>query len=200
MFFQPNLHVESNNESSKSKSKTMNYIDIIILIICLLFAVKGYRSGFIVEVANLAAIVLGIYTAFYFSSITAGFLKQYFNIGKDFLPVFSFVLTFILVVIAVGLVGKILHNVVDAVMLGFVNRLFGAVFGVIIGILLVSLLFMFLNLWMPKLIDKETQKESKLYEPVEKIANVLFDHFDNLKDIDFDLPDVDDIDMKKFSI
>lgn len=180
----------------------MNYIDIIIVLLCLLFAVKGYRSGFIIEVANLAAIILGVYVALFFSDITAAFLKEYIDIGKKFLPIISFVLTFILVVIAVGLVGKILHKVVDAIMLGFVNKLFGAVFGIVKGVLIISLLFMFLNSfgWLPKLINNKTQKESVLYQPVEKIADVLFNQFDYLKDIDIDLPEVDEIDMEKFSI
>ena len=41
----------------------MNYLDIIIAIILLLFGIKGLRKGLIIEVVTLLAFGVGIYKA-----------------------------------------------------------------------------------------------------------------------------------------
>ena len=48
---------------------TINLLDIILLIPLLLFAWNGYKKGFIIELASLAALVLGLYMAFFFSDL-----------------------------------------------------------------------------------------------------------------------------------
>jgi membrane protein required for colicin V production len=47
----------------------MNYIDIIIGIVLIVSAISGFRKGLIVEVASLAALILGIWGAIHFSGI-----------------------------------------------------------------------------------------------------------------------------------
>ena len=45
----------------------MNYIDIIIAIVVLIFAFKGFQRGFIKEFISFVAIILGLYIASHFS-------------------------------------------------------------------------------------------------------------------------------------
>ena len=44
---------------------TVNLLDILIIVPLLLFAWNGYRKGLIIEIASLAALVLGLYAAFF---------------------------------------------------------------------------------------------------------------------------------------
>ena len=39
----------------------MNYIDIILGVLLIIAAIRGFRKGFIIELASLAALVLGIW-------------------------------------------------------------------------------------------------------------------------------------------
>ncbi len=45
----------------------MNYIDIILGLLLLVAAVRGFMKGFIYEVASLAALILGVWGGIHFS-------------------------------------------------------------------------------------------------------------------------------------
>ena len=168
---------------------TINLLDILILIPLLLWAYQGYKKGFIISFASLAALILGLFIAFYFSDFTAGKLNEYFTIDEKYLAIISFVVTFVIVVIAVVVVGNILHKFIDVLMLGFLNKAAGAIFGILKGALYLSILFFIINYLDPgkNLIKQEHRDASALYEPVESFAPFLYSwlHLDNL---DIDLP------------
>ncbi len=58
---------------------SMNYLDIISALLLAWFAFNGYRKGLIIEVASLAALILGVYAMLYFSDVTASFLIEFFR-------------------------------------------------------------------------------------------------------------------------
>jgi len=76
---------------------TINLLDIIIIVPLLLFAWGGYKKGFVIEVASLAALVLGLYMAFFFSDFAAQMLNDLFDIDQKYVAVIAFILTFIVV-------------------------------------------------------------------------------------------------------
>ncbi|RLD31428.1 MAG: CvpA family protein, partial [Bacteroidetes bacterium] len=119
---------------------SINLLDIIILIPLLLFTWQGYRKGFIIEVATLAALLLGVYFALYFSDYAASLLTDYFTIDEKYLAALSFIVTFIVVVVAVIVIGKIVQKFVNLLLIGFLNKAAGAIFGLLKGALLVSIL------------------------------------------------------------
>ena len=55
----------------------MNYLDIIIIVLVLIFGIGGWRKGIIIEIATLLALILGLYGAFHFSDFTAEQLVQH---------------------------------------------------------------------------------------------------------------------------
>jgi len=85
---------------------TINLLDIIIIVPLLLFAWGGYKKGFVIEVASLAALVLGLYMAFFFSDFAAQMLNDLFDIDQKYVAVIAFILTFIVVLFLVLAVGK----------------------------------------------------------------------------------------------
>jgi len=173
---------------------SINLLDILILIPLLLWAYQGYKKGLIISLASLAALILGLYFAFYFSDYTAGKLTEYFTISEKYLAIIAFVVTFVVVVIAVVLVGKIIQKFIDILLLGFLNKAAGAVFGILKGALYLSILFFLINYFDPHhhLIKDETRNKSLFYQPVESFAPFLYSwlHLDNL---DLQLPLKEDI-------
>jgi membrane protein required for colicin V production len=173
---------------------TNNLLDILILIPLLIWAYHGYKKGLIISLASLAALILGLYFAFYFSDFTAGKLTEYFTISEKYLAIIAFVVTFVVVVIAVVLVGKIIQKFIDILLLGFLNKAAGAIFGILKGALYLSILFWAVNFFDPNhhLIKNETREKSLLYKPVESFAPLLYSwlHLDNL---DIQLPSKEDI-------
>src|SRR5680860_134919 len=108
----------------------MNYIDIVLVLLLVFSAIGGFRKGLIVELASLAALILGIWGAIEFSDITSDFLVENFNLKSDHLNIISFAVTFVVIVILVHIVGSVVNKLVETVMLGFINKLAGLVFGI----------------------------------------------------------------------
>lgn len=160
----------------------MNYLDIIIAIILLLFGVKGFRKGLIIEVVTLLAFAVGIYGAMHFSDFTAEHLKEFMEINPKYLNTTAFVLTFILLVILVNIIGRMVTKLIQAMNLGFFNKLGGAVFGMAKGVLLCSIMVMVLNNFqLIGIVKPEVREQSKLYPYIEETVPYVYRGFDLVK-------------------
>jgi len=122
----------------------MNFFDILVFGFIALFVINGFRKGFIISLASVIALILGIWAAVHFSNYLDGFLLEHLKASRKWLPLLSFTLTFILVVLAVLLVAKLLEKIIDVVGMGFLNRIGGALLGFIKGTLLASIILFIL--------------------------------------------------------
>lgn len=154
----------------------MNYIDIVLGILLVLAAISGFRKGLVVELASLAALILGIWGAVKFSYITSEFLVENFDWKWDHLNIASFIITFVVIVILVHIVGSTVNKLVETVMLGFVNKLAGLVFGILKAALILSIVLVVfdkINEDM-NILSEETKTESRMYEPIRNLAPSIF--------------------------
>jgi len=103
--------------------------DVVIIVIVLFGAYKGYKDGFLMGIATLAALVIGIFIAFKFISEGMELLQERFNADKAFLPYLSFFVIFVAIVILVNLLGRFLRQSIDKTFLGRIDEAFGAVLG-----------------------------------------------------------------------
>lgn len=170
----------------------MNWLDIVLAIPLLWFLYKGFRNGLVIELASLAALILGIYAALHFSFYVQGYLEENFEIAENYLYIISFAITFLIVAIIVYLAGKIIHKVISIVALGFLNRLAGGVFGVLKAALVLSVILYFINGFNPGLIKSDVRENSILYEPIESIVPLIIPRLD-LDEIGFPEDDPDPI-------
>nr|WP_321406430.1 CvpA family protein [uncultured Carboxylicivirga sp.] len=162
----------------------MNYFDIVIGLILAFALFKGFKNGLIIELASLAALVLGLLGAIEFSSFTADYLSQHIN--SNHLGLISFIVTFILIVIGVHLIAKVVDKLVSAIALGPVNRILGAIFSLLKYAFILSVLIAVINGFDKdsKLLSQEMKAESYLYKPVASIAPMVFPYlnFDTVKE------------------
>jgi membrane protein required for colicin V production len=149
----------------------MNWLDIIIFCILGLLIINGIRKGFILSLASLIALILGIWVAVHFSGFMSAFLNKTFHPSGNWLTILSFALTFLLIVIGVILIAKLLEKVVKTVGLGLANRVIGGLFGLLKGILGVSVILFFLIHFDPKekLITHKTKETSYCYPYIERV-------------------------------
>jgi membrane protein required for colicin V production len=154
----------------------MNWIDALIVVILILSLVMGFINGLVKEVASLAALILGIWGAIKFSSFTAEKLYDYFDMTGQYVGVISFLITFGIIVIIIHFIGIIADKIVNAVSLGFVNRLLGIAFGLVKSVLIMSVLFSVLNAIDAHrhFLPKERIDESIFYNPISDIAPAIF--------------------------
>ncbi len=173
----------------------MNFLDIILVIPIVVLAIAGYKKGLIKEIASLAALILGIYFAVYFSDYVARFLLEKFDFNERYVFIIAFIITFIGVVLLVSLIGKLLDKVAKFAALGIVNKLLGLVFGIVKGILIMSILVLLFNLIdnKTKILKDDIREGSLLYKPLSRVAPLIIY---NLKNIDIKKPSFDDLDDK----
>lgn len=159
----------------------MNYIDIIIGLLLLFAAIGGFRKGLVSELASLAALILGIWGAIEFSYITSDFLTKNFNLETEYLNVISFVVTFVVIVILVHIVGSSVNKLIEVAMMGVLNKLAGLVFGVFRSALVLSIILLVFDKIDKdvEIISQEAKTESRLYEPVRKLAPSIFPFIQN---------------------
>lgn len=161
----------------------MNYLDLVVLVVMLVFGWKGWRKGVILEVAALAAFAAGIYGAMRFSGFTAAHLVEFVEIDEKHLNTVAFALTFVLLVVAVNVLGRMLRRAVSALNMGLFDRLGGLLFGAAKGVLLCSTVLMVLiNLEWAGFVRPEVKAESKLYPYVESVVPYIYEGFDLVRD------------------
>ncbi len=160
----------------------MNYLDIIIGIILILFLVSGVKDGLFEGIFSLIAIIAGVYGAMFLSDITADYLVQHISMKHEYLAIISFLLIFLIILILVRLFGRLLEAFFEKIKLGFVDKIGGAVFGVCKGFFLLSMLILVLNFFcLTDIIPQETRSKSLFYPTTERIASYLYENHDVAK-------------------
>ncbi len=153
-----------------------NYFDIFLLIPLLIAAYRGYSKGFVVEIASLIALFIGVYGALRFSDKVAHFL--YINLGweSEYMAFISFAITFILLVIVIHFLAGMLDRLINAVALGFINRLAGSVFRIFKIAFILSIILFAINTVdkQESVITAQLKNNSLLYNPVSSIAPAIF--------------------------
>lgn len=161
----------------------MNVLDIIIGIVLVLFAIAGLRKGLIIEAFYLLSFVAGVYGAMYFSDVVADWMSDFIRISEDYLAIVAFIVTFIIFVVLIRFLARIISRLLEAICLGFIDKIGGFVFGVLKGILLVSVIIMIMNVFgATELINKEARESSKLYTFTESIADMFYENHEDFED------------------
>ncbi len=154
----------------------MNFIDLVLLIPILWFGYKGFTKGFIIEIASLAALMLGLYGGIHFSGFVAGYLSKWFEIKSDYVPLISFSVTFLLIVIVVFLVAKGVDKLVKSAALGLPNRIAGAIIGAAKTIVILSVVILLTNKYDKNglFLKDEIRNNSLLYNPISKLIVQIY--------------------------
>lgn len=158
-------------------------VDIVLLLLLIAGAFRGFSKGLVLSVASFVGLVGGIWGASQFSHLAAKQLSEHVNWSVNSLQMASLALTFLAVVVAVHLLAKLLEKVLDMVALGLVNKLAGAVFGGLKTWLILSFLLMMAHQimgsrsWLP-----ESEQPSVLLAPVESLAPWLSPSFGGMRD------------------
>src|SRR5688572_15470249 len=133
-------------------------IDVFFAILMVIAIFKGYSRGFVVALFSILAFIAGIAAAMKLSATVANYLGNNAVIGKQWLPVISFLLVFIVVVLLVRLGASVIEKTMQLAMLGWVNKIAGIILYIVLYIVLLSVVIFYAN--QVKLISDETLKAS----------------------------------------
>ena len=161
----------------------MNILDLIIAVILLFGAIRGFQKGFFHEAATLVALVAGVFIAILFANIAGTIIGELVSWNIQMVKIIAFIIMFIIVVGMIRMLGHLLTKLFKAMMLGFVNKLAGFALGLLKWVILLSILFAVLDFFdeAQKLLSENLLSGSFLYNYLDRL-NILHHIFDNLPD------------------
>ena len=106
----------------------MKIIDIILILILLFGAYRGYQKGLLLEILTFLALIIAIISAFHLLHSGVKWLSDYFSETK-LLPYISFILIFLLVFTGIFFLSKVLKRIIDYTLLGSFDKYAGALLG-----------------------------------------------------------------------
>jgi membrane protein required for colicin V production len=180
---------------------SLNFVDIIILVIFALSIVIGFGRGLVSEVISLVALVAAFAVAIYFTTPLADYftnaasIKQVVSQSSDTMGAstahpasyaalaISFILLFVATIVVGIIVKAILNLAISAGGVGVGNRILGGIFGFVRGFL-INLVIIFIVQLSP-LNDEHWWQQSKFvpqFQPaVQWLENVISPTLANLK-------------------
>jgi membrane protein required for colicin V production len=113
----------------------MNLVDILIWVVLLIFAVKGFMKGLVREVCSLLGLVLGGWIAFACYHPLAEVLRSHIRLPYSVASFLSFAVIFLASGLLFFFLGHLLTTLFKIILLGGVNRIGGVLIGVVQGAL-----------------------------------------------------------------
>lgn len=154
----------------------MTTIDIIILIALGAGVIIGFMKGFIRQLASILGLIVGLLAAKALYTSLAVKLCPTVTDSMTVAQILAFVIIWITVPLIFTLVASVLTKAMEAVSLGWLNRLLGAGLGALKYLLLVSLVVCVIQFidTDSQLISQTKKEESLLYYPMERFAGMFF--------------------------
>ncbi len=151
----------------------MKFVDIIIAVPVIWGLYKGFTKGLITEIAQVAALVLGVLLGTRLSWYVSDILISNTGLSENYVPVISFALVFLAVLVGVFLLARALTGMTKKVALGWLNTLGGAMLGGLKFLLIIGVILQLIvsNDQKGRLIGEETKSESVLLNPALKITD-----------------------------
>lgn len=148
-------------------------LDLIVAILVALALFKGYKKGVIVAAFSYVALIIGIAAAMKLSVAVSGYLASQSMHGK-WLSFLSFILVLIVVIFLVKILGAMVEKLVQAVMLGWVNRICGILLYALVYLTTFSVLLFYTT--QMGLTGPETLASSVTYAYIKQLGPWVIDH------------------------
>jgi uncharacterized membrane protein required for colicin V production len=116
----------------------VSWVDIVIIVVVLLAALRGFSEGAISQIA----VIVGLGAGFYLGTAIAPSLSHDFTTGH-WRPALALIIILVVTLVGItvgGIVGRIISRFVSVLMLGIIDRVAGVAVGVVAALVLCWLL------------------------------------------------------------
>lgn len=127
----------------------MTLFDWFIIAVILLSTIAAAAQGLVLELVSLAALILGVWLAFWNYGVLAVPLSRTIH-SVAVADVVGFLVIALGVMLIVGLIGRAIRKVTHAAGLGGLDSLLGAIFGIVRGAFLVVIAIIAIVAFMPQ--------------------------------------------------
>ncbi|MFQ5903726.1 MAG: CvpA family protein [Candidatus Binatia bacterium] len=152
----------------------MNIVDLILLGLLSLFALRGFFKGLFRESFSLVGLFIGFMVAVHYDEPVAALWSNYWKFSPVILKAIIFVVLLFVVYFTFSLAGWLLHRSARFLFLQGVNRVGGIVLGVGKGAAILALIIFLVSPmpWMPQKMRQRID-ESYLVPPLYQFARAL---------------------------
>lgn len=151
----------------------MSLINIIILSVLCLFAVKGLVRGLVNEASSLSGLLIGGWLAYRFHPLLAAPIKSTLHLPALLSSFLAFIIILLLTGICAHIIGNLATAALRLVMLGSLNRLGGLLIGITEGALLLCMVF---SVASSSFMPEQLRRSIRASELANKLAQTG-DHF-----------------------
>lgn len=156
----------------------MALIDIVIILIVLWGAHRGWKNGLMREFVSTLGFLLGLYIAYQLYASFGDYLAPYIceqeGIAKIAGRLIAFVVIWVVTPIVLGLLATLVTKTLRGLHLGFLNSFLGLLVGVLKYIVLLS--FVFGAMGALHILSKEKKEASLFYPYVSTITSAIFEN------------------------
>jgi len=122
-----------------------NYMDLLFYGILCFCIIKGFFTGFISELFNFLAIVVGIWCAYIFGESLALLFAAKIELPYFLAFIAAIIIIYAVVYLIISVVAFIIQTFIKIAMLSLINRFFGAIFGAIKAVIIIFAILYVLN-------------------------------------------------------
>ncbi|HEV3152250.1 MAG TPA: CvpA family protein [Candidatus Baltobacteraceae bacterium] len=153
----------------------MVWPDLVIAAVLLIAALKGFKRGFVMELAGFIAIVLALIAPWFYNGAFDGIIEQALHLGPGSAHVLAMAGVGIATYAAVMIVARILSAIARLPILGIGNALAGAAVGILKGLALVWIV-LYIALFFPLSRDIRADLHRSVLVGIATMPNGYVDH------------------------
>ena len=162
----------------------MGVVDIIIIVFILVFAFKGTINGFITEAISILGIILALLCSYMLYEPLFK-VMQAVGFGKQGASIAAYILGFLIVYVIVIILGNLIHRTLQAIHLGWVNKVFGFSFGILKGAFIASvILWIIVSVFPNKIKFVQDIKSSQTAQATMKMLPYCYVRLNAVSNID----------------
>lgn len=153
----------------------INWLDIVVLIVCVAACIRGFTTGLIMQVATLAGIILGIIFSGKLAEVIYPYIYYWLEDAEHIASPVSYLISFVLILLVVTAIGRIANAVAKVVLLNMVNRIAGAAFCVVKWILIMGILLTVITEFdiNKSVIKEEARTRSQTYPALTGLVKMI---------------------------
>jgi membrane protein required for colicin V production len=122
----------------------LNWVDVIIAVVLLGFAIRGLMRGLLREVVSLVGLFLGLWIALLKFVPLGEWVQHKFPLSEPLPFHLAFLAIFLSVASIAGIVGYLLHRVAKGLLMGWLDAIMGLGFGTVKGVMILTVLLFLL--------------------------------------------------------
>lgn len=127
----------------------MNGLDYLIIAVIGLGMIYGFSRGALRMVTSLLSLVGGLYAASLYHDAAASLANREFGAGSATARIVGYVAVFVLVFLAIEMAGNIVIRLIQAVRMGWIDRLIGGISGAALAAIALGFAIMAMMVLLP---------------------------------------------------